>query len=180
MRFQRDADELTGSTRWVKDIPHWSPIAEQYVQWEAEGKEVTPVTSLLDYGNFDYSKEQCFAANSYAHTVISEEVWFCNHKAEGQALIFNHFYYPGWHAWLLDGEHGQPVRELSIVPAESDVTGRMTVPLPLGEGNLLLRFEETFPRKIGKFISLGTLAILIIFSFFLWWRNNRPAGKNEF
>ncbi len=178
MRFQRDSDEMTGSTRWVKQIPTWSPIAEQYIQWEKEGKEVTPVTTLLDYGNFDYTKESCFAANSSSHTVISEEIWFCNRKAEGQAIIFNHFYYPGWHAWLLDGEKGQPIRELPIVPETdtpetSAVTGRITVPLPLGEGYLLLRFEDTQPRIVGKITSQATAGILILLSLLFWWRGRR-------
>lgn len=171
MAFQRNSDEMTGSTRWVKEIPRWSPIAEHYTMEAAAGKEVTPVTTLTDFDNFDYRAESCFAADSRQHTVVSEQIWFCNRKAEGEAMIFNHFYYPGWHAWLLDGENGNVVRELPIIPATNGVTGRMTVPLPLGEGYLLLRFEDTPPRQIGKAISLLTIAGLLLLS--LYFSSNR-------
>ena len=81
-------------------------------------------------------------------------------------------------AWLLDGEKGQPIRELPIVPETdtpetSAVTGRITVPLPLGEGYLLLRFEDTQPRIVGKITSQTTAGILILLSLLFWWRGRR-------
>jgi hypothetical protein len=173
MRFQRNSDEMTGATAWVKTIPRWSPIAEYYVtERDEQGLPVTPIQSTLDYGLFDY---QTLAAHSYTETktTISEQVWFFNQRRAGEPLVFNHFYYPGWRAWLLDGEHGAPVRELPIVPTSEEVSGRISVPLPLGDGYLLLRFEETPVRIAGKWVSLGTIMLLVVLSgFFLTKRRH--------
>ncbi len=170
MRFQHNSDEMTGSTRWVKQIPTWSVIADHYINLETDGKPVKPVTTHLDTINFDYSPEQCFAANSYEKTTISEKIWFCNRRGEGEAMVFDLFYYPGWRAWLLDGEQGQPMRELPIIPSETGVTGRITVPLPKGDGYLLLRFEETPVRRTGRIISLITVTFLLVGSLITFGR----------
>jgi hypothetical protein len=49
---------------------------------------------------FDY---ETFGAGSVAHSTVSEEVYYDNRSDAPQTLIFNHFYYPGWNAYLLDG-----------------------------------------------------------------------------
>ncbi len=171
MRFQQSADEMTGSTAWVKEIPIWSPMADYYIQQEWEGKPVEPVTTRLDYTNFDY---ETFGAGTVAHNTVMEEVYFLNKRQGEQRLVFNHFYYPGWKAYLLDGEHGKPVRELPIIPEETGTLGRMTVPAPQGEGYLLLRYEDTPARTIGGWISVLTIAALCLAGL---WVAFRP-GKN--
>ncbi len=167
MRFERDADEMTGSTAWVKEIPTWSPMAEYYIDLDEAGKPVTPVTSKVDYGSVNY---RTLAIGSVANNTVMEEVYFCTdpgdrpgqcHPRDDQAIVFNHFYYPGWRAWLLDGEHGQPVQELPIVPEREGTLGRMTVPVPpTGEGFILLRYQDTPPRTVGQWLSLATLLLL--------------------
>jgi hypothetical protein len=163
MRFQQSSDEMTGSTAWVKEIPTWSPHADVYINQEAQGQPVEPVSTLVDYGNttwpIDYEN---FGVRSEAHNSVMEEVYFDNRRTTEQRIVFNHFYYPGWRAYLLDGLHGQPVRELPVIPEETGTLGRMTVPVPPGEGYVLLRYEDTPPRTIGKAVSLATLAGLII------------------
>ena len=168
MRFERDADELTGSTAWVKEIPTWSPMAEYYINLDEAGQPVTPVTSKVDYEALDYSK---LAVGSVAHNSVMEEVYFCTDPGDrpgmcgsrdDQRIVFNHFYYPGWRAWLLDGEHGQALRELPIIPESGGTLGRMTVAVPsTGEGFILLRYGDTLPRVIGQWISLATLLLLL-------------------
>ncbi|MFZ1756973.1 MAG: 6-pyruvoyl-tetrahydropterin synthase-related protein [Caldilineaceae bacterium] len=168
MRFERDADEMTGSTAWVKEIPTWSPMAEYYINLDEAGQPVTPVTSKVDYEALDYS---VLAVGSVAHNSVMEEIYFCTdpgdrpgqcNPRDDQRVVFNHFYYPGWRAWLLDGEHGQPVRELPVIPESEGVLGRMTVPIPpTGEGFILLRYGDTPPRTIGQWISLATLLLLL-------------------
>lgn len=159
MRFQQSSDEMTGSTAWVKEIPTWSPMADYYIQQDAAGKPVTAVTTNLDYNIFDY---KTFAADSIAHSTVMEEVYFFNQRQDGERLIFNHFYYPGWKAYLLSGKNGTPTRELPIIPEESGVLGRMTIPLPLGEGYVLLRYEDTPPRTLGRWISWVTVGVLLL------------------
>ena len=38
----------------------------------------------------------------------------------------------------------------------------MTVPVPKGEGYVLLQYEDTQPRIIGRNITLATLALMLI------------------
>ncbi|MCL4859674.1 MAG: hypothetical protein KJZ93_09730 [Caldilineaceae bacterium] len=178
MRFQQSSDEMTGSTAWVREIPTWSPMADYYISQDEAGGPVLPVSTLVDYGNptwpLDYAT---FAVSSVAYNVTQEEVFFVNLREDEQRVVFNHFYYPGWRAWLLDGEHGAIVRELPIIPEERGTLGRMTVPVPGGEGYLLLRFEDTPPRTIGRAISIITLAALLLWKVvILLWRTRRTRA----
>ena len=171
MRFQQSSDELTGSTAWVKEIPTWSDAADYYIDQDEKGETVQPVTSLLDTTapGFDY---KTLGGGTVAHSTLMEEVFFCTdwNKAEkscsprdDKVLVFKHFYYPGWRAYLLDGEHGQPVQELPIIPEQDGTLGRMTVAVPpVGEGYILLRFEDTWPRIVGRYISWTTIGLLVL------------------
>lgn len=175
MRFERDADEMTGSTAWVKEIPTWSPMAEYYINLDKAGQPVTPVTSKVDYEALDYS---VLAVGSVAHNTVMEEVYFCTNPGarpgdctprDDQRIVFNHFYYPGWRAWLLDGEHGPPVEELPIIPEETGTLGRMTVPVPpVGEGFILLAYGDTPPRTVGRWLSVATLFVLLVGTVLAW------------
>jgi hypothetical protein len=92
-------------------------------------------------------------------------------------LVFNHFYYPGWRAYLLDGEHGNPIEKLEIIPETTGTLGRMTVPVPpVGEGYILLRFEETRPRTVGKFISWSTIGLLMVGAIGTLWQRRRRSS----
>lgn len=168
MRFQRSSDEMTGSTRWVKEIPTWSPMAEYYESQalaDPEG-EVKAVESKVDYDVLDYDQETGFVVDSRAHNTVMEEVWYFA-GTDDRRIVFEHFYYPGWRAYLLDGEHGNPIQELAVLPEEEGTLGRMTVPVPKGEGFVLLRFEDTVPRIIGRYVSLATIVILLLAALIL-------------
>ncbi|MEZ4830988.1 MAG: hypothetical protein R2873_03120 [Caldilineaceae bacterium] len=204
MRFQRDADEMTGSTAWVRQIPSWSSIAEHYVvELDEAGLPVTPIESIVDYEAVDYVH---IAVGSVRHNTVMEEVYFCTEPGErpgdctprgDQTITFNHFYYPGWRAYLLTGRNGDIVEELPVVPegcllpeevtsgvdgvacpsfpsyteeaarvalsTRDSVLGRMVVPVPaMGEGFILLRYEDTPARTIGQWISMGSLAVWVL------------------
>ena len=186
MRFQQSSDEMTGSTRWVSEIPTWSPMADDYINQAQAGGPVKPVNTKVDYTAVDYDQ---LIVGSVAHNTVMEKVYFCTdlnkeqkrcRPRDDQRLIFNHFYYPGWRAYLLEEEHGDPVQELPIVPespAESTL-GRMTVAVPpVGEGYILLRFEETPPRTIGRYVSLATLLALLGGAIWSVWQAGRPEPK---
>jgi hypothetical protein len=175
MRFQRSSDEMTGSTAWVEEIPTWSPMAQHYLDLEAAGQPVTPVTSKLDYGIFDYDT---FGGESVAHSTVMEEAYYGNRTGAEQRLVFNHFYYPGWRAYLLDGRGGEIVRELPIIPEETGTLGRMTVPVPPGEGYVLLRYGDTPPRTVGRWMSIATLAGLA-FGALLAIIRNRSRNRRQ-
>ncbi len=186
MRFQQSSDEMTGSTAWVKEIPTWSAAADYYIHQAQQGEVVQPVTSLLDTNapGFDY---KTLGGGTIAHSTVMEEVFFCTNwnKAEkscspraDKVLVFNHFYYPGWRAYLLDGQHGQPVQELAIIPEQTGTLGRMTVAVPpVGEGYILLRFEDTGPRIIGRYASWTTIGLLVLGWVGWQWQKRRPVAS---
>jgi hypothetical protein len=159
MRFQQSSDEMTGSTFWTKEIPTWSGMADTYIMLERNGEPIEPVASLVDYELLDYNKNTGFVVDSITRNSVMEEVWYWS-PLPGRRIVYNHFYYPGWRAYLLDGRGGQPVQELEVIPEETGTLGRMTVPVPVGEGYVLLRFEDTPPRTVGRWISLATLTLL--------------------
>lgn len=167
MRFQRTSDEMTGSTAYVNQVPIWSEMATEYLRREAESPDqpVLPLESKLDNSDaqMDYTAQTGHVAASVSHSTLHEEVWYFSGR-DDWSIVFNHFYYPGWRAYLLDGEGGDPVRELPVVP-ESDPDavpgGRMTVPVPRGEGYVLLRFEPTPIRTLSRWVSIASLVVLL-------------------
>jgi len=188
MRFQQSADEMTGSTAWVKEIPTWSAAADYYISQDQRGEPVQAVDSLLDTTapGFDY---ETLGGGTVAHSTVMEEVYFCTDynreekrcsPRDDKVLVFNQFYYPGWRAYLLDGEHGTPLQTLEVIPETTGTLGRITVPVPpVGEGYILLRFEDTPPRTIGKAITWSTLLLLIAGAIGVVWQRYRPRTANK-
>lgn len=150
MRFQRSADEMTGVTAWVdpERRPRWSPMAELWVS----GKQVT---TWVDYSRVP--QNETLAVNSEHVGSAHEEVWYFAAK-EGQSIVFNRFWYPGWTAYLLDGRRGKPLRQLPI-EREDGPLARVVVPVPAGEGVILLRLEDTPLRTAAKRITVGALGL---------------------
>ena len=148
MRFQQSADEMTGSTAWVSEIPTWSPLADYYIAGQ-------PVTSKIDYETLYRQAGRVRAETLELHT----DRELIAYSASRPALItFNTFYYPGWRAYLLDAETGRPAQELSI--ATRGKLGLMTVRVPAGEGRVLLRLEDTPIRELGTAISFASVLLI--------------------
>lgn len=151
MQFQQSSDEMTGSTAWVTEIPRWSPIADLHVA----GK---PLTSKI---NYTYLYRQAQTGKIKAETLeLHTDSELIAYSASDPALItFNTFYYPGWRAYLVDADTGQPAQELSI--ATRGKLGLITVRVPAGEGQVLLRFEDTPIRKLSTAITFASLALAL-------------------
>ncbi len=150
MRFQQSADEMTGSTAWVREIPAWSAIADYHIAGKA-------LTSKVDY-SFLYQQAGRADARTLELGVDHELVEV---QSERPVLLsFNTFYYPGWRAYLLDPETNAVVEELPI--ALRGELGLMTVRVPAGLGRVLLRFESTPIRTLGTAISMATLSLMVI------------------
>jgi hypothetical protein len=148
MRFQQSADEMTGSTAWVRRIPDWSPIADYHIAGE-------PVTSNVNYDDL-YRQQGKVHARTLALAVGWELV---EYSADRSVLLtFNTFYYPGWHAYLLDPDTGAVQEELPI--ALRGELGLLTVRIPPGVGRVLLRFEDTPVRELGSAMTLLSLALV--------------------
>ncbi|MGE5602234.1 MAG: hypothetical protein ACM30E_04250 [Nitrososphaerales archaeon] len=156
MRFQRTSDEMTGVTAWVDPArrPIWSDMAELWVQ----GK---PVTTRVDYSQVP--QNDTLAINSEEVGTAHEQIYYHARDA-GKTVTFNRFWYPGWTAWLLDGKNGKPVRKLDL-QRENGPLARIVVPIPQGDGYILLRFEDTPLRRVAEWITfaviLGLLAVFV-------------------
>ncbi len=164
MRFQRTSDEMTGVTAWVdpQNRPHWSDMAELWVKDK-------PVTTRVDYSQVPQNKT--LAVNSEDVGSAHEQVyWYA--EGPGQSITFNRFWYPGWTAWLLDGKNGRPVQRL-LLQREDGPLARIVVPVPAGEGYILLRFEDTPLRAAAKWITLAVLGAVAVAAVVLGIRNRR-------
>ncbi len=161
MEFQRSAGEMTGSTTWVHEIPIWSPMAQHIVTQDK------PLITKVDFGSLPAKRKEKIIVVTEKLGTTFEKVVFRARK-EGR-ITFNTFYYPGWHAYLLESEEGPIVRELPIVP--HGTLGKITVTVPEGDHYLLLRFEDTPVRVVGKYVT--ALSVLIIFAALGWKASGR-------
>jgi hypothetical protein len=153
MRFQRTSDEMTGVTAWVDPLrrPIWSPMADEWVA----GRDVR---TRVDYGQVP--QNETLAVNAEEMGSAHEQVYYYA-QGPGQKITFNRFWYPGWRAYLLDGKNGRPVEELPV-EREDGPLARVRVPVPAGDGYLLLRFEDTPLRAGAKWITYGALALILL------------------
>lgn len=153
MRFQRTSNEMTGVTAWVdpQQIPSWSDLAELWVQ----GKEVT---TRVDYSRVP--QNETLAVNAEGMGSAHEQIFFYA-TDPGQAVTFNWFWYPGWTAWLLDGKDGRAVSKLDVL-REDGPLARIVVPVPAGQGYILLRFEDTPLRTAAKVVTVLALALMAL------------------
>lgn len=166
MRFQQSADEMTGSTAWAREIPTWSSIADYHIAGE-------PLTSKIAFDAL-YRQPGRPHARTLELDVDRELVEYTTQRSV--LLTFNTFYYPGWHAYLLDPETDEVLEELPI--ATRGTLGLMTVRVPAGMGRVLLQFEDTPLRNLGTAVTLGSLAlagVLVLGS--LAFRSRKPRGE---
>jgi hypothetical protein len=155
MRFQQSADEMTGSTAWVKEIPEWSPMADNYVAG-------LPVESKLDQSTVPEGAAAAARDWSTIHEFVQYKAPIRDEK-HFIRLTFNLFYYPGWRAYLVQ-KHDRGlgiVGEVEIEPEDGPL-GRISVEVPGNRRYLLLRFEDTPVRIWGKYISLVSVAIVLL------------------
>ncbi len=164
MRFQQSADEMTGSTAWVKEIPKWSPMADNYIAG-------LPVESKLDQSTVPEGAQAAAREWSTTHEFVQYKAPIRDEK-HFIRLTFNIFYYPGWRAYLVQ-KHDWGlgiVGEVEIKPEDGPL-GRITVEVPGNRRYLLLRFEDTPVRVAGKTVSALSLGmVLLVWGGTLGWR----------
>ena len=161
MQFQRSAGEMTGSTTWVHEILTWSPMAQHIVTQDK------PLITKVDFGSLPAKRKERIIVGTKGYGTTFEKIVFRARK-EGR-ITFNTFYYPGWHAYLLESEEGPIERELKIVP--HGTWGKITVTVPEGDHYLLLRFEDTPVRVVGKYVT--ALSVFIMFAALGWKASDR-------
>jgi Ca2+/Na+ antiporter len=172
MRFQQSADEMTGSTAWVKEIPEWSPMADNYIAG-------LPVESKLDQSTVPEGAAAAARDWSTIHEFVQYKAPIRDEK-HFIRLTFNLFYYPGWRAYLVQ-KHDRGlgiVGEVGIEPEDGPL-GRITVEVPGNRRYLLLRFEDTPVRVVGKALSALSLGIVwLAWGGTLGWRKMRTRRRS--
>jgi hypothetical protein len=167
MRFQQSSNEMTGAPRWVDlaQRPLWSDIAELYVQADtpplrpdasqeeqaaAIARQAAAVKTKLDYSLIPQT--EALAVDSRELGSMHERLWV-HSGAPGQSITFNIYWFPGWRAYVLDGERGRIISELPVL-RENGPLARVVVPVPEGDSYVIVRFEDTPVRTLGQVISL--------------------------
>lgn len=146
MRVQQSSGEMVASPIWASADIIWSPLADQIVA----GIEIT---TRVDY-TAAYSTGR-LAVNSEAMGTTYEKVWYQADDDE-QEIRFNIFYFPGWTGYIIDENTGLVEQ---VVPAQPyGEYGLISVRVPKGRHYLLLRFDDTPCRTVGKWLTLVTLA----------------------
>ena len=154
MRFQQSSHEMTGVSAFVQEIPTWSPMAEDHVHGR-------PVTTHVDYCRVPQTEE--LAVDVREVGTAHELVWVHSGRPD-QRLVFNIDYFPGWTAYIYEDRDNQPGRLLRTIHlTAADTVGpiaQIAAPLEEGEYFLLLRFEDTPVRVLGKTLTVLSLVIV--------------------
>ncbi len=168
-RFQQSAGEMTGATAWVKDIPTWSPIADVYFA----GKKVK---SKIDFTIYDNPDVVWFGVDPTGKGLRANgERVLVDSKIDNLPVIFNTFYYPGWHAYLTTEFGDQFVKDLAITQEGNQ--GRIQVHVPQGRYWLTLRFDDSPPRIVGEWMSASSLVIAL--GVLMWDAREKRKKAND-
>jgi len=165
MRFMQSSDQMTGSVAWTHEVPRWSAFAE-YVIGEGQAPELK-----VDLESLPRPRRR-LAVDFRDSSTTSQKLWV--HAEEEGRIVFNVFYYPGWHAYVLQGPEGGIQRQLEVLPHGS--LGRVSVPVPVGEYYLLLRFEDTPVRVAGQWLSCLSLLTVFALLGFQGYRRRKIVG----
>ncbi len=167
MRFQASEDEMTGVTAFARAIPRWSGLAELMVRGQ-------DVRTRVDYAHVPEDGSLRVRTLRYRS---SEEIVWVDARRPGLRLVFNVQMYPGWTAYIYDvtGQHLEQVLPWTSLEV-TDPYGKVTVPLPEGEHIVVLRFDDTPPRRWGRWLTFITLAVLGS-SGLAWARRRRSSER---
>jgi Ca2+/Na+ antiporter len=136
---------------WAKEIPTTSPLMTAYLK----GKPVEKLNREELPGSVQ--------AQLVEHTVVSDRYRFTNDQPF--TAHFYTFYFPAWRAYL----DGQPT-EIQI----TDPFALIAVPVPAGEHELLLRFEN-----LPLWTAMNALSALALLAVLAVWVLYRPASRKR-
>ena len=139
IEFELNYTDMRGMTAWTKEMPETSPLVEQYLS----GTNLITAEALGPGADLEMIRA------GGASDKVSVR------SPEGTALRFYTYYFPGWRVYI-DGER-LPDEALR---AET-VYGLITVDVPPGEHQVLLRWGDTPLRLAGKLLTLACLVLAI-------------------
>lgn len=128
--------DRVGMTIWVTEQPHDTPLVEQYLAGQtlikARATGESATVEMLRHGG------------------ASEKVRVTS-PTETEVQFYT-YYFPGWQAYV-DGE------EVGIYP--TGVHGLITLVVPPGEHEVLIRFGDTPIRVLGRVLSVLSLLLVL-------------------
>ena len=139
IEFELNYTDMRGMTAWTEEMPETSPLVELYLS------------------GADLVTAEVLAAGATLEMIraggASDEVTV--RSPGGTALRFYTYYFPGWQVYI-DGErlHDEALRPETVY-------GLITVDVPPGEHQVLLRWGDTPLRLAGKSLTLASLAVAI-------------------
>jgi hypothetical protein len=158
--------QVTVQRMWEEDFAArqigatWT--AEYVPIWVRADRSVVglPPPDLQPFEPQDLTEEQIPQVELGQQGLLSSQMKVVS--AQEWTLRFHTFYFPGWNVYL-DGQQAPsyPSGDLAL----------LSVDVPSGEHEVLVRFEDTAPRLLGNVVSLATLLGLMAFAIFRWrWK----------
>jgi len=141
-----------GATWTAEYVPIWVKADRSVV--------ALPPPDLVPFAPRDLSPEEIPEVKLGRQGLLSGQMVVAS--PEGYTLRFHTFLFPGWKVYV-DGQ------EAPVYP--SGDLALLTVDIPAGEHEVLVRFEDTAPRLAGNVASVLTALGLIGFAIFRWrWK----------
>lgn len=155
-RLEMTDAEVTVAQMWENDFAHrqigttWT--AEYLPVWVRADRSEIPLPpstpKVLDPRGFGASEVVIIKEGYLWHQVGVK-------SAKSIPFRFHIFFFPGWQGY---------VDEIRVDTYPSGEFGLVTIDVPAGEHEILLRFEGTRERKVGSALSLATFMILVLAS----------------
>jgi hypothetical protein len=167
-----DESQVTALKMWEEDFAArqigatWT--AEYVPIWVKADRSVVglPPPDLVPFEPRDLSPEEIPQVALGRQGALSSEMVV--NSPRGYTLRFHTFYFPGWKAYV-DGW------ETPVYPAGD--LALLSVDIPAGEHEVLVRFEDTPPRQLGNLVSLAAALGLFAFAILRWqWRPALAVG----
>jgi uncharacterized membrane protein len=141
--------DRVGMTIWATEQPQDTPLVQQYLA----GQPLVKAVALTPGAQVEMVR----------HGAASEEVTV--DSPEGTELQFYTYYFPGWRGYV-DG------RETDIYPGGP--YGLITLEVPPGEHQVVIRFGDTPVRRLGTALTVASLGVAL--ALLLWPRVRRARS----
>jgi uncharacterized membrane protein len=141
--------DRVGMTIWATEQPQDTPLVQQYLA----GQPLVKAVALTPGAQVEMVR----------HGAASEEVTV--DSPEGTELQFYTYYFPGWRGYV-DG------RETDIYPGGP--YGLITLEVPPGEHQVVIRFGDTLVRRLGMALTVASLGVAL--ALLLWPRVRRARS----
>ena len=142
--------------------------------WPSCGCKGKPVTTRVDYSQVPQNKTLAVNSGGRGQRRTSRSIFYAEGPGQSdhlQPLLVSRL------DRLAAGRQGRPSGAKAAAGTRRGPLARIVVPVPAGEGYILLRFEDTPLRAAAKWITLVTLGAVIIVAVVLRIRRRKVLDK---